>query len=158
VNPSSSSCVVSFAQTNPQPSGTSVSDTSQPNPSPQPMNHFYSRTTIDGLAPACGIPQQAMTSLFGQGYTYATPSFLMPNLGSGPYTPGCNGQMYVNTNNNYQALYSTIAYTNPIPLPSSSAGFLVNYVYNNAMRNNTHGPLEHGDFDYETPSQFLFRP
>jgi hypothetical protein len=37
VHASSSSCAVKFAQTNPQPSGTS-----QPKPSAQPMNHFYS--------------------------------------------------------------------------------------------------------------------
>jgi hypothetical protein len=39
---SSSSCVVNFAQTNPQISGTSVGGTIMPNPSAQPMNHFYS--------------------------------------------------------------------------------------------------------------------
>jgi hypothetical protein len=48
---SSSSCVVNFSQTNPQPSGTSVGSTTQPNPSTQPMNRFHSQTTIDGLGP-----------------------------------------------------------------------------------------------------------
>jgi hypothetical protein len=37
----SSSCAVNFAQTNHQPSDTLVDGTSQPNPSAQPMNHFY---------------------------------------------------------------------------------------------------------------------
>jgi hypothetical protein len=55
VNPfssSSSSYAVNFVQTNPQPSGTSAGGTSQPNPSTQPMNHFYNRMTIDGSTPA----------------------------------------------------------------------------------------------------------
>jgi hypothetical protein len=55
VNPSSS-CTFNFAQTNHQPSGTSAGDTSQPNPSAQSMNHFYSRTTIDSSAPIGGMP------------------------------------------------------------------------------------------------------
>jgi hypothetical protein len=38
----SSSCTFNFAQRNPQPSGTSVGGTSQPNPSVQSMNQFYS--------------------------------------------------------------------------------------------------------------------
>jgi hypothetical protein len=43
-----SSCVVNFAQISSQPSGTSAGGTSQLNPSAQPMNHSYNRTTIDG--------------------------------------------------------------------------------------------------------------
>jgi hypothetical protein len=42
VNPSSSTYAVSFTQTNPHTSGPSVSDTSMPNPSAQPVNHFHS--------------------------------------------------------------------------------------------------------------------
>jgi hypothetical protein len=53
---SSSSCAINFAQTNPQPSGTSAGDSSQPNPSAQSINHFYSRTIVDGLAQAYGMP------------------------------------------------------------------------------------------------------
>jgi hypothetical protein len=41
LNPSSS-CTFNFAQTNPQPSGTSAGNTLQLNPSAQSMNHFYS--------------------------------------------------------------------------------------------------------------------
>jgi hypothetical protein len=41
VNPSSSTCAVNFAQTNPHTSAPSVGDTSIPNPSIQPMNHFH---------------------------------------------------------------------------------------------------------------------
>jgi hypothetical protein len=51
--PSSSSCAINFAQS----SGTSIGGTSQPNSSAQPMNHFYSQTTIDGLAPQGVMPQ-----------------------------------------------------------------------------------------------------
>jgi hypothetical protein len=42
INLSSSSWTVSFAQTNPQTSGASMSDTTIPNPLTQPVNHFYS--------------------------------------------------------------------------------------------------------------------
>jgi hypothetical protein len=40
-NPSST-CAVSFTQTNPHTSGPSTGGTSMPNPSVQPMNHFHS--------------------------------------------------------------------------------------------------------------------
>jgi hypothetical protein len=42
VNPPSSTCVVSFTQTNPHTSGPSAGNTSSPNPSAQPVNHFHS--------------------------------------------------------------------------------------------------------------------
>jgi hypothetical protein len=42
VHASSSSCIVNFAQANPQPSGTLTDNISQPNSSTQSMNHFYS--------------------------------------------------------------------------------------------------------------------
>jgi hypothetical protein len=42
VNPSSSTCAVSFTQTNSHTSGTSVGDTTIPNTSALPMNHFHS--------------------------------------------------------------------------------------------------------------------
>jgi ssRNA-specific RNase YbeY (16S rRNA maturation enzyme) len=51
VNLSSSTCVVSFTQTNPHTSGTLAGGTSMPNPSAQLVNHFHSRTTIEGSAP-----------------------------------------------------------------------------------------------------------
>jgi hypothetical protein len=41
-NPSSSTCAVSFTQTNPHKSGPSTSGTSMPNPTAQPVNHFHS--------------------------------------------------------------------------------------------------------------------
>jgi hypothetical protein len=56
VNPSPSSYVVNFTQINSQTSGTSVAGTTIPNPSTQPMNHFQSQTTIDGLTPTFGMP------------------------------------------------------------------------------------------------------
>jgi hypothetical protein len=127
----SSSCLVNFAQTNPQISGTSTGDTTMPNPSAQPMNHFHSRTTIDSSTPTFGMPQQTMISMFRQGYMHTTPSFAIPNPGSALYTPGGNGQTYANTNGNYQASYSIVTYTNHIPLPGSSVGFLPNHTYHN---------------------------
>jgi hypothetical protein len=42
VNPSSSTCAVSFTQTNLHTSGPSIGGTSMPNPSTQPVNHFHS--------------------------------------------------------------------------------------------------------------------
>jgi hypothetical protein len=42
VNPSPSTCAVSFTQTNPHTSDASADDTSMPNPSSQPVNHFHS--------------------------------------------------------------------------------------------------------------------
>jgi hypothetical protein len=42
INPSSSSCVVSFTQTNPHISGTLAGGTTMPNPSAQLVNHFHS--------------------------------------------------------------------------------------------------------------------
>jgi hypothetical protein len=82
----------------------------------------------------------------------------MPNLGSAPYNPGNNGQTYTNPNGNYQATYTTIAYTDTIPLPSSSTGFLPNSAYHNEMRHDTLGQTKFGGFGYETPLQFPFRP
>jgi hypothetical protein len=65
VNPSSSTCAVNFAQTNPHTSGPSTGGTAMPNPAAQPMNHFYSRTTIEGSVPNLGMPQQNMASMYG---------------------------------------------------------------------------------------------
>jgi hypothetical protein len=132
----------------------SVDGISQPNPSTQPMNHFYNRTTIDSLAPIGGMPQQTTVGMFEQGYTQTTPSFPMENPGPTPYTPECNSQSYTNNNGNYQALYSTVAYTNPIPLPSSSVGFLSISAYHNMIRYSTQGQPEYGGFGYETSLQF----
>jgi hypothetical protein len=56
VNPSPSTCAVSFTQSNPHTSGPSAGGTSMSNPSAQPMNHFHSRTTIEGSAPSFGMP------------------------------------------------------------------------------------------------------
>jgi hypothetical protein len=129
-----------------------------PNPSTQPMNHFHNRTTIEGLAPTFGMPQQPMTSMFGQGYTQTAPSFSMPNFSSVTYTPGGNGRTYANASGNYQALYSMVPYTDPVPLPGSSLGFLPNHTYHNMMWFNIYGQPETDSFGYETPLQFSFRP
>jgi hypothetical protein len=61
-NPCSSTCTVSFTQTNPHISGPSVGDTSMPNPLAQSMNHFHNRITIEGLAHTFGISQQIMAN------------------------------------------------------------------------------------------------
>jgi hypothetical protein len=65
---------------------------------------------------------------------------------------------YPNPNDNYQAPYTTVAYTDPIPLHGSSLGFLPNHAYQSMPRSNAYDHLEAGGFGYETPPQFLFRP
>jgi hypothetical protein len=137
-NPSSTS-VVNCTQTNPHTSDPLVGGTSMPIPSTQPMKHFHNQTTIEGSAPTLGMPQQTMTSMFGQGYTHTAPSFTIPNLDSAPYTFRYNGRAYHNSNSSYQALYTTVAYIGPIPLLGSSLSFLPNHTYQNMPRFNTYG-------------------
>jgi hypothetical protein len=50
----------------------------------------------------------------------------MPNPVPTLYTPGYNDRTYTNPNGNYQTPYTTVAYTDPIPLPGSLAEFLLN--------------------------------
>jgi hypothetical protein len=121
------------------------------NPSAQPMNHFHSRTTIEGSVPNLGMPQQITTNMYGQGYTHTAPSFTIPNPCSTPYTSGYNGRAYPNPNGKYQDMYSIVVYTNPIPLPGSSLGFLPNHAYQNMSHFNTYGQPEASGFGYETP-------
>jgi hypothetical protein len=121
------------------------------------VNHFHSRTTIKGSAPTFGMPQQTTASMFGQGYTHTVPSFFMPNSTSAPYTSGYNDRAYPNPNGNYQAPYTTIAYTDPIPLPGSSLGFLPNHDYQNTPHFNTYGQPKASGFGFETPPQIPFR-
>jgi hypothetical protein len=109
------------------------------------------------MAPTFGMPQQTTVSIFGQWYTHTTPSFSMPNPGSAPYTSGYNDRAYPNPNGNYQAMHTTVPYTDPIPLPGSSLSFLFNHTYQNTSWFNTYGQLEAGGFGYETLPQFLFR-
>jgi hypothetical protein len=118
------------------------------------MNHFHSRTTIEDSAPNFGMSQQTTASMFGPGYTQTMPSFSMPNFTLDTYTPGGNGRTYVHASGNYQALYSTIAYTDPIALPGSSLGYLPNHAYHNTTRFNADGQPEASGISYETPSQF----
>jgi hypothetical protein len=158
VNPSSSTCAVSFTQTNPHTSGPSAGGTSMPNSSAQPMNHFHSRTTIEGSTPNLGMPQQTTASMNGQRYAQTTPSFTITNPSSTPYTSRFNGRAYPNPNSNFQALYTTVPYIDPIPLPGSSLCFSPNHAYQNTPRFNTYGQPETGGFGYETQPQFLFRP
>jgi hypothetical protein len=68
-----------------------------------------------------------MARMFGQGYTPTALSFSMPNPCLAPYTLRYNGQIYTNPNGNYQAPYSTVAYTDLIPLPGNLVGFLPSY-------------------------------
>jgi hypothetical protein len=76
--------------------------------------------------------------MFGQEYTHTTHSFTIPNPGSAPYTSRYNGRTYPNPNGNYQAPYTTVAYTDLIPLSDSLLGFLSNHTYQNMPHFNTH--------------------
>jgi hypothetical protein len=154
INPSSSTCAVSFTQTNPHLSGALAGGTSMPNPSAQLVNNFHNRTTIDGSTPIFGVPQQTTVGMFGQGYTQITPSFSMPNFTSVVYTPRGNGRAYAHASDNYQTLYTIVAYTDLIPLPGSLLCFLPNHVYQNVLRFNAYGQPKAGGFSYETPPQF----
>jgi hypothetical protein len=65
------------------------------------------------------MPQHATANIYGQGYAHTTSRFTMPNPSSTPHTSGFNGRAYPNPNDNFQALYTTIDYTDPIPLSGS---------------------------------------
>jgi hypothetical protein len=67
------------------------------------------------------------------------PSFSMSSPDSTSYTSGYNGRAYSNPNDNYQAPYITVAYTDPIPLAGSLLGFLTNHAYQNAPHFNAYG-------------------
>jgi hypothetical protein len=97
-----------------------------------------------------------MTSMYGQGYMHTTPIFTNPNLGSPPNISRYNGRVYPNPNSNYQAPYTTLAYTVPIPLPDSLLGFLRNHAYQNMPCFNTYNQSEARGFGYEIPPQFPF--
>jgi hypothetical protein len=138
VNPSSSSSVVNFTQTNPHTSGTSAGATTTTNPSAQLVNHFHSQTTIEDSTPTFGMPQQTMASMFGQVYMQIALSFSMLNYTSAPYTPEGNDRAYVHSSRNFQAPNTIVAYTDPIPLPGSTLGFLPNHTYQNASQFNAY--------------------
>jgi hypothetical protein len=66
--------------------------------------------------------------------------------------------VYPNPSSNFQAPYTIVAYTDPIPLRASSLGFLPNHAYQTLPRFNAYGQPKAGDIGYETPPQFPFRP
>jgi hypothetical protein len=117
-----------------------------------------SRITIEGLAPNFGMPQQAMTSMYGQGYTYTAPTFTIPNPSSTTYTFRFNSRAYPKPSGNFQAPYTTVAYTDPIPLPDSLLCFLPRHAYQTPPRFNAYDQPIAGGFGYETPRQFPLRP
>jgi hypothetical protein len=89
--------------------------------------------------------------MYGQRYTHTAPSFTMPNPSSTPYTFEFNDRAYPNPSGNFQAPYTTIAYTDPIPLPDSSLVFLPNHAYQTLPHFNAYGQPKADDFGYETP-------
>jgi hypothetical protein len=99
-----------------------------------------------------------MASMFGQGYMHTAPSFSMPNFTSAPYTLGGNGRASAQASGNYQATYTIVAYTDPIPIPDSLLCFLPNHAYQNLLCFNVYGQPETDGFGYETLPQFPFSP
>jgi hypothetical protein len=85
-NHSSSTCAISFTQTNPCTSGPLAGDTSLSNLFVQLVNHFHSRTTIEGSAHTLGMPQQTTINMFSQGYTHTQyrallyPTLIQPHI------------------------------------------------------------------------------
>jgi hypothetical protein len=104
------------------------------------------------------MPRQTMNNMFGQGYMHTAPSIAMSNFTSDPYTLEGNGRAYTHASGNYQASYTTVAYTDPISLLGSSLDFLPNHAYQNLPCFNAYGQSEADDYSYETPPQFLFTP
>jgi hypothetical protein len=50
----------------------------------------------------------------------------------------------------YQTPYTTVGYTDPIPLPGNSLGFLPNHAYQNELQFNAYDQPEADGFGYET--------
>jgi hypothetical protein len=96
--------------------------------------------------------------MYGQEYTHTAPNFTIPNPSFTPYNSGFNGRAYPNPRSNFQAPYTTGAYTDPIPLSGSSLGFLPNHAYQTLPRFNAYGQAKADGFGSETPPQFPFRP
>jgi hypothetical protein len=99
-----------------------------------------------------------MANIFGQGYMQTAPNFSMLDFTSAPYTLGGNDRAYVHANDNYQPPHTTVAYTDPIPLPGSLLDFLPNHAYQNPPRFNAYDQPVADGFGYETSPQFFFRP
>jgi hypothetical protein len=81
----------------------------------------------------------------------------MPNFTLTPIHPRGNGRAYAHASGNYQASYSTVAYTDHIPLPCCSLGLLPNHTDQNALCFNAYGQPKADVFGYETPPQFPCR-
>jgi hypothetical protein len=77
-----------------------------------------------------GCHRKLVPACLGKGI-HTTPSFTIPNPSLAPYTSGYNGRAYPNRNSSYQALYTTVVYIDPIPLPHSLLGSLPNHAYHN---------------------------
>jgi hypothetical protein len=97
-----------------------------------------------------GCHNKLRPTCMGKRYTHTAPNFTMPNPSSTPYPSGFNGQAYPNSNGNFQAPHTTIACTDPVPLPDSSLCFLPNHAYQTPPRFNTYGQPKIDGFGYET--------
>jgi hypothetical protein len=103
------------------------------------------------------MSQQTTTSMYGQWYTLTALTFTIPNPSSILYTSGFNGRAYPNPSSNFQASYTTVAYTDLISLPGRSLGFLPNHAYQTPPRFNAYDQPKAGGFGYKTLPQFPFK-
>jgi hypothetical protein len=103
------------------------------------------------------MSQQTTTSMYGQWYTLTAPTFTIPNPSSILYTSGFNGRAYPNPSSNFQASYTTVAYTDLISLPGRSLGFLPNHAYQTPPRFNAYDQPKADGFGYKTLPQFPFK-
>jgi hypothetical protein len=92
INPSSSTCAVSFTQTNPHTSGASAGSTSMPNLSVQLMNHFNSRSTIEGSGPNLGCRSKLRLACLGRGICKLHLIFLCQTLHRPRTPPGATAK------------------------------------------------------------------
>jgi hypothetical protein len=103
-------------------------------------------------------PSSTCTVNFAQTNTHTSGPTAGDSTTLTPYTSGFNGQAYSNPSSNFQDMYTTIAYTDPIPLPGSALGFLRNHAYQTPPCFNAYGQPKADGFGYGTPPQFPFIP
>jgi hypothetical protein len=81
-------------------------------------------------------------------------TLLFQTLARPPTPPGL--MAYPNPSGNFQAPYTSIAYTGPIPLLGSSLGFLPNHAYQTLPCFNAYGQSEASSFGYATTTTIPF--
>jgi hypothetical protein len=157
-NPSSSTCAVSFTQTNPyitDPSRGWYINAKPLCPASEPLsqpNHHRGFNSYSWDATS-----NYNQHIWARVYTHRTWLYYTKPPGLAPYTSRYNSLPNPNPNSSYQASYTTVAYTDPIPFPGSLLDFLPNHAYQNTSCFNAYGQSKACGFGFETPPQFPFR-